>query len=67
MSARGESFTTADPEKRDQSDPIEQADMGGLANGRQFSGQGDDVAIAQGDQGQLKRGLKGRHMQMIAM
>lgn len=35
--------------------------------GRQLSIDADDVAIGTADQNELKRHLKGRHMQMIAM
>lgn len=66
MSARRESLTLADPEKRP-AGVAEPASLGAHLRGRQFSVQGDDVAIVQADQGKLHRNLKGRHMQMIAM
>jgi amino acid transporter len=37
------------------------------AKGRQFSIDGNDVAMIHADQNELKKDLKGRHMQMIAM
>lgn len=37
------------------------------AKGRQFSIDGDDVGMVHADQNELKKDLKGRHMQMIAM
>lgn len=37
------------------------------AKGRQFSIDGDDIAMVHADQNELKKDLKGRHMQMIAM
>lgn len=35
--------------------------------GRQFSTAGDNVPIVEEDFGRLQRGLKGRHLQMIAI
>jgi len=37
------------------------------AGGRQFSVAAEDVAIIDQDFGRLQRGLKGRHLQMIAI
>ncbi|KAJ4398390.1 hypothetical protein N0V91_010235 [Didymella pomorum] len=37
------------------------------AKGRQFSIDGDDVGMVHADQNELKKDLKGRHMQMIAI
>jgi amino acid transporter len=37
------------------------------AKARQLSVDDEDVAIVISDQNELKKGLKGRHMQMIAM
>ncbi|KAK5114829.1 hypothetical protein LTR62_001986 [Meristemomyces frigidus] len=37
------------------------------ARGRQFSVGAEDVAMVHGDENELKRSLKGRHMQMIAI
>ena len=67
MSARRESLTLADPEKNPKHEPVEPASLADHLRGRQFSVHADDVGIVQADQGQLHRGLKGRHMQMIAM
>lgn len=47
--------------------PVEPASFGDHVRGRQFSVDGDDVAIVEADQGKLHQNLKGRHMQMIAM
>jgi hypothetical protein len=67
MSSRRESLNLADPEKRARSDPVEPAGLGAHLRGRQFSVEGNDVAIVEADQSKLHRRLKGRHMQMIAM
>lgn len=67
MSARRESLSLADPEKRARSDPVEPASLLAHLRGRQFSVEGGDVAIVEADQSKLHRRLKGRHMQMIAM
>jgi amino acid transporter len=67
MSARRESLNLADPEKWPKSDPVEPASLGAHMRGRQFSLEGNDVAIVEADQNKLHRKLKGRHMQMIAM
>jgi amino acid transporter len=37
------------------------------AKGRQLSVDDEDVAMVHADQNQLRRALKGRHMQMIAV
>lgn len=69
MSARRESLSLADPEKRSraQSVSVEPASLGAHLRGRQFSVDANDVAIVEADQSKLHRRLKGRHMQMIAM
>ena len=67
MSARRESLSLTDPEKRARSDPVEPASLLAHLRGRQFSVDGGDVAIVEADQSKLHRKLKGRHMQMIAM
>lgn len=64
MSARRESLTLQEEEKKE---PLEPAGLGDHLRGRQFSLEAQDVEIVQADQGQLHRNLKGRHMQMIAM
>lgn len=66
MSARRESLSLQDPEKKIIETP-EPASLGEHVRGRQFSIEAQDVAIVEADQGKLKRNLKGRHMQMIAM
>jgi amino acid permease len=67
MSARRESLSLADPEKRRRSDAVEPASLRDHLRGRQFSIEVTDVAIVEADQSKLHRSLKGRHMQMIAM
>lgn len=67
MSARRESLSLADPEKRTRSVSVEPASLGAHLRGRQFSVDASDVAIVEADQSKLHRRLKGRHMQMIAM
>ena len=67
MSARRESAGLVDPEKHAKSDPGKPASLRDHLRGRQFSVDGDDVAVVEVDQGKLHRNLKGRHMQMIAM
>jgi amino acid permease len=67
MSARRESLSLADPEKRAQADQVKPASLLTHLRGRQFSIEGNDVAIVEADQAKLHRKLKGRHMQMIAM
>ena len=67
MSARRESLSLADPEKRARSDPVEPASLRAHLRGRQFSVEGTDVAIVEADQSKLHRKLKGRHMQMISI
>lgn len=47
--------------------PPYRASLGDHVRGRQFSTDERDAAIVAGDQNQLHRSLKGRHMQMIAM
>lgn len=64
MSAARESLHLADAEKPPYNDP---AGLGEHTRGRQFSVDGDDVAMVEADQNKLHRNLKGRHMQMIAM
>jgi amino acid permease len=59
MSTEPKSYNISDPESGPPAYP-EPAKLGGHVTG-------DDVAIVDGDQGQLHRRLKGRHMQMIAM
>lgn len=59
---------TAEMEKHPNgSPPLAHHTLGDHAKGRQFSIDGDDVAMVRSDQNELKRDLKGRHMQMIAM
>ena len=65
MSGRRESLNLAEREK--DVETVEPASFGDHARGRQFSLEGNDVALVQADQGALHRNLKGRHMQMIAM
>jgi amino acid permease len=45
----------------------EPAKLGDHARGRQFSIDPEDRAMVETDQNMLRRDLKGRHMQMIAM
>lgn len=45
----------------------EQATLRKHSRGRQFSIDPEDRAMVEADQHMLKRNLKGRHMQMIAM
>lgn len=66
MSERRESASLADPEKHGEP-PIEPGSLGDHMRGRQFSVDGNDIALVQADQGLLHRNLQGRHMQMIAM
>jgi hypothetical protein len=64
MSARRESLTLENAEKKE---PVEPASLGEHARGRQFSVEQPDVDMVEADQAKLHRRLKGRHMQMIAM
>ncbi|KAK3052791.1 hypothetical protein LTR09_006274 [Extremus antarcticus] len=66
MSLRRES---GEIEKNDHGLPVysEPRSLHDQAKGRQLSVDADDVAMVNADQYQLKRALKGRHMQMIAM
>lgn len=41
--------------------------LGDHVKGHQLSSDNEDAAIVMSDQNELKRDLKGRHMQMIAM
>lgn len=66
MSARRESLTIDDPERKVPY-VAEPAPLGEHIRGRQFSVEADHVAIVEADQNKLHRDLKGRHMQMIAM
>lgn len=65
MSLRRESLHLE--EKAVEKEPVETAGLGEHVRGRQFSLEPPDVAIVEADQRKLKRELKGRHMQMIAM
>lgn len=64
MSARRESVEI---EKKPKEFVAEPAPLGEHVKGRQFSTNPHDVAIVEADQGKLRRDLKGRHMQMIAV
>ena len=64
MSSRRESLTIAHDEKKVVAEPASFAEH---IRGRQLSVEAQDVEIVEADQGKLKRDLKGRHMQMIAM
>lgn len=63
----GFAHTTAEMEKNHYGDPPAQYPMGDHGKGRPLSVHDDDVAIVMSDQNELKKDLKGRHMQMIAM
>lgn len=63
-------FATRDPEKAglENYPPIEtNADLADHFKGRQFSVVGENEPIVTADTTKLKRALKGRHMQMIAI
>jgi amino acid transporter len=47
--------------------PTAQYPVGDHAKARPLSANDDDVAIVMSDQNELRKDLKGRHMQMIAM
>lgn len=65
MSSRRESLTLQ--EHRGDEKVVEPAGLEAHARGRQFSLEPQDVEMVHADQQKLKRNLKGRHMQMIAM
>lgn len=69
MSVRRESLTIAEKGPNIYDEAAQPGTLGDHLRGRQFSVQkGDDVhQLVAADQNQLKKGLKGRHMQMIAM
>lgn len=67
MSLRRESADIAEKSQNGAPPYEEPSTLGQHAKGRQFSVDADDVAMVNADQNQLKRNLKGRHMQMIAM
>lgn len=67
MSIKRESIDIAEKHATEGAPPYEPASLGEHVRGRQLSVDKDDLAIVNADQNALKRNLKGRHMQMIAM
>ena len=67
MSIARESAEVEEKHRNGPPEYIEPRTLGEHAKGRQLSIEPDDVAMVAADQNQLKRSLKGRHMQMIAM
>lgn len=67
MSLRRESAEIGEKHHNGPPAYMEPRSLGEHAKGRQLSVDPEDVAMVAADQNQLKRELKGRHMQMIAM